>query len=156
MAVKKKNIKELTQALKDKLETEVMTLPEAHRRVVEIPPTLDRYKLKNGFGAFLIVPIGGQFSKPKTEHAVIQDHDIEIAVVVVANYITDHPTPTDYVQFAIDALSGLEIENNRPERKVYPIMWEAVDDKQIDFEWWYKILFSVPADNYEKEFENQM
>ncbi len=54
--------------------------------------------------------------------------------------------PGDYVELAVNTLSGIEIFNNRPEneRMIYPVRSELIDeDKGI---WKYLVTFSIPLD----------
>ncbi len=107
-------------------------------------------------GIIGLIYSGDNFEKdPNTKGpSLIMKRDILIGVVPWIRYI-DNPLlpidetrklPMDYVELAIDALSGIEVFNHRPqfENKVFPLRAELNDEK--DGWWRYLITFSVPCD----------
>jgi hypothetical protein len=156
MAVKKIKYSELKKIFKDKLQAEVDKLPSQFQRPVEIIRSLNEFKIPNSFGVFGIIPIGGDFKASQNPSAIIQDHDLAMGVIVGMFPVLGHPSPDEYVEFVIDSLTGLYLENNRPERLVYPVRWEPIEERWENNEWWYRIIFNCPIDHYEKRFEEQL
>jgi hypothetical protein len=156
MAVKKIRLKILSDLFRDTLEAEINKLPVPHRRPVEIIQSVNQFRITNSFGVYGIIPIGGDFTPPENPDAIIQNHDVAMGVIVGMRPILDHPRPVEYVEFAIDALTGLYLENNRPERRVSPAKWEPMEERWENDEWWYRIIFNGPIDHYEKRFEEQL
>ncbi len=144
-------IKDIMNLVKKKLEDGVKAFPQEHRRSVEIPVYLADYKLNNLFGVFLVIPLGGGFGDSKASNVILQNHDIQIGVLVGMRCIHSHPRPEEYVELAIRSLTGVEIEEiDRTDRKIYPIKWEPVEELWKADEWWYKITFVVPNVNLEE------
>lgn len=156
MAVPKINLKPLCDSFETALREGIKELPVPHQRIVEQVESLNTFRIKDGFGIYGIIPIGGDFSNPVTPDSVIQNHDVAMGVIVGMRPILNQPRPFEYVQYAIDILTGLYIENNRPERLVYPVKWEPMDERWVNDEWWYRIIFNCPIDHYEKRFEEQL
>jgi hypothetical protein len=155
MSVKKVSIKDLAEKIKIELDTKMLELPELHRRHVDIIRSLNSFVIPNAFGIMGIIPIGGDFSVPKNPDAIIQNHDVAIGVIVGMFNVLGHPAPFEYVEWVIDSLTGLYLENNRPERLIYPARWEPMEERWENNEWWYRIIFNCPVDHYEKRFEEQ-
>jgi len=156
MAVKKVSIKDSSAKFKEKLDAEIKTLPSEHQRPVEIIHSLPQFRIPNAFGVYGIIPIGGDLTPPENPDVIIQKHDVAMGVIVGMRPILGHPMPYEYVEFALDALAGLYLENNRPERRVYPVRWEPMEERWENDEWWYRIIFNIPVDHYEKRFEEQL
>jgi hypothetical protein len=84
--------------------------------------------------------------------------DTFIGIITVArfNTIQNQPIekwqmlPMEYCELAVDALSGIEVWNKRPESegKIYPVRIELIDETAG--EWKYLTSFGVPLDFVEK------
>ena len=110
---------------------------------VEIPESLDNYKLSHPIGSYLLIYNKSVYTRKKVQNIIAQDRDMEIMVVAACRYRNDF-TPLEYVDFAIKSLSGLELENNRTDRKVYCISDEFL--KEENGVWWYAINFIIPGE----------
>lgn len=156
--MKRPTLIELLNKAVKQLEDKINELPIEHQIKVEIPTRLETLNLDTHFGKVFVIPIGGQLSKPDDPHAVLQRHDFGIGVIVGIRYQSDKPEPLFYVEYVLDALSGMEIENNREdgEYRTYSTNWEPYEEKWKANEWWYRILFILPCDYYEEEFGNQL
>lgn len=156
MAVKKISFKEISERFKKELEAGIQKLPQQFQRPVDIVRSLNSFVIPNSLGIYGIIPIGGDFNAPQNPDAIIQKHDLAMGVIVGMFPVLDHPSPVEYVEYAIDALTGLYLDNNRPERLVYPVRWEPMEERWENNEWWYRIIFNCPIDHYEKRFEEQL
>jgi hypothetical protein len=156
MAVKKISLKELTIKISEDLNTEVKKLPSEHQRIVEPITNFNTWGITNAFGKIGIIPVSGKLDPSDHPDAIVQKHDVGIGVIVAMRHVLDHPWPIEYVELCMDALTGLYLENNRPERLVYPIGWEPLENKWQNGEWWYQVTMACPIDHYEKRFEEQL
>lgn len=141
-------IKEAITLLKDLLENAVMTqLATTLQIPVEIPTSIEGYKLSHPIGAYLIVYKGSQFKQKDIVNIVAQDRDIEIMVVVTARYRAEF-TPEEYLDFAIDVLSGYQMNVYRADRLIRCVSDEWLgEDAGI---WSYSATFLVPSEFFQK------
>jgi hypothetical protein len=156
MAFAKIKLKQLSDTFEATLLAAVKELPQEHQRKVQQVESLNAFRIPDAFGIFGIIPIGGDFTDPQEADYIIQKHDAAMGVIVAMRPILNHPRPFEYVELAIDALTGLYLENNRPERLVHPVKWEPLEERWTNDEWWYRIIFNCPIDHYEKKFEEQL
>jgi hypothetical protein len=146
-------IKEYKEILKQKLEYAIQQNLESSKRIpVELPVALENYVLRHPVGAYLIIYKGSNYANKDLKNAVAQNRDMEFYVVVAARHRTDH-TPEDYLDFAIDTLSGIEIEAIRTDRKIYCKEDEWL--KEENGEWWYAATFVVPSEFFEQNLRAQ-
>ncbi len=142
------------------LKDAVKQLDQTDQIAVERLTTLDGYILKHPRGCFGLLYNGSSYEKDPNvkSSAVIMKRNILIGVVSIVRFF-DNPNqtldkfkmiPADYVDFATDNISGIEIFNERPEyeRKIIPVKDELVDEEGGI--WKYLTTFSVPADFIEK------
>jgi hypothetical protein len=156
MAVKKIKLDDLTQKFIGTLRDEIKKLPQEQQRNVEEIVNINTFAIPNPFGVIGVIPVSGKLDKSKIESGILQDHDVGMGVIVAMRYVSGHPKPISYVEYVMDSMTGLYLENNRPDRQVYPLGWEPLEDKWQNGEWWYQITFVCPIDHYEKEFEKQL
>ncbi|MCU7494767.1 MAG: hypothetical protein HF314_12000 [Ignavibacteria bacterium] len=143
-------IESVKELVKTKLEASMADLNGESRLPISFPRSIDDYKLNHSKGEILIVYKGGKFSPSKAENGVLQNRDIKIGVIAVIRKTTDNLTPEAYVEWATDALSGTELDVDRPDRFI-----TAEEDewlKEQNYEWWYGITFNVPVVFVEKQY----
>jgi hypothetical protein len=145
-------------AIVDILKNAMLTLPEKERLVVEIPDSVDNYKLNHPRGAVLVVYRGSNYIKKNINDFLAQDRDIEIGVIVIARNIksiaNNSMSPDDYLDFVIDKLSGQVIDNKREEKKIYCKGDEFVDEE--NGVWTYLATFVVPIDFFEEDIRGMI
>jgi hypothetical protein len=143
-------LSEAKKIIGTKLAEAVNALPESERIPVDFPKSVSEYKLNHPNAAYLIVYGGGQFNKAKSPGVIYQDRDIKIGVISVVRKQELGKQPEEYVEFAIEALSGLEIDefSGRADRKVYVESDEWIDEEQGI--WRYIVTFIVPTEFLEK------
>lgn len=142
---------------------EINGIPELTQQdkiAVEYLTTLDGYKLVHPRGVYGILFQGSKPSKDDRikSNSLFMKEDLIIGVVSIIRFIyvkdaaidLQPKLPMEYAELAIKALSGIEIENNRPEyeRKIYPLPTELVDE--TDGVWKYLTPFVVPRDFKER------
>ncbi len=143
-------IKEIKNKIIDTLETEIAKLDTVCQLPVEVPISIEDYKLNHPKGAYLVVYRGGNFSKTKVAQAIRQDRDLEFGIITVIRNTAKGMLPEEYVEFAIESLSGLEIETPRAERLAYVISDEWI--KEENGIWWYAVTLTVPVDFLETKY----
>lgn len=135
-------IKDIKTTIKTILVKAISELDVTMQIPVEIPTSIEQYKLSHPIGAYLIVYKGGTFKPREMLNVLAQDRDIEIMIVVVARN-TQNMTPEDYLDFAIDTLSGCEINTKRTDRKIYFSQDEWLGEQ--DAVWSYAATLIVPT-----------
>ena len=157
-------IKDAFRLFEEKLNEAVAKLDQRDQIGIERLTSLENYNLVHPRGVYALMFNGDQFTKDERVRSnnVFMKRDMLIGVVSIIRFfenpgvsIENYPMmPSEYTEIAIDALSGIEIENNRPEyeRKIIPLRTELVDqEKEV---WKYLTTFSVPLDFIEKELKN--
>jgi len=139
-------ISDLKNIIRVQLEHAENNLSTHLRIPVEIPPSIENYKLSHPIGAYLVVYRGSSYKDKGTRPKIAQDRDVEIGVVVVSRFRNEY-TPEDYLDFAIKSLSGLEMTAKRSDRKVYCASDEWI--KEENGVWWYAATFVCPVDFFE-------
>lgn len=138
---------EIKNMIKNTLENAVNTMIAPEYKIpVEIPSSIEEYKLSHPIGAYLIIYKGSSFNKKDVKNIIAQDRDIEITVVVTARYKNSYP-PENYLDFAISTLSGLEISGKRTDRRVY-----CKQDEWLGEEagiWSYAATFVIPTEFFQ-------
>lgn len=138
---------EIKNMIKNTLENAVNTMIAPEYKIpVEIPSSIEEYKLSHPIGAYLIIYKGSSFTKKDVKNMIAQDRDIEITVVVTARYKNSYP-PENYLDFAISTLSGLEISGKRTDRRVY-----CKQDEWLGEEagiWSYAATFVIPTEFFQ-------
>lgn len=141
-------IKEIKETIKSLLYEAVRnTLAPNIQIPVEIPESIEQYKLSHPIGAFLVLYKGSSFRQKDVKNIVAQDRDIEIMVVVTARYRTEF-TPEEYLDFAIDKLSGYIMDAKRTDRMIY-----CREDEWLGEEagiWSYAATFVVPVEFFQE------
>jgi hypothetical protein len=150
------NIRDLFQLFETNLETAVGTLDQKDRIGFEYLKTLDGYNLAHPRGVYGLLFNGAQYSRDERikSNTIVMKNDLMIGVVSIIRYfdvpnapLEDQPMmPVEYAELAVDTMSGIEIENNRPEyeRRIIPVRTELVDEEKGV--WKYLTTFSVPRD----------
>lgn len=157
------NIRDLYQLFETKLKLAVNGdgqdlegLTQRDRIGFEYLKTLDGYKLAHPRGVYGLLFNGSQYSRDERvkSNSVVMKNDVLIGVVSIIRYfdvpnavLADQPMmPVEYAELAVDTMTGIEIENNRPEyeRRIIPVRTELVDE--TDGVWKYLTTFSVPRD----------
>lgn len=139
-------ITEIKAKIKNYLETAVSELSAQLQIPVEIPTSIEQYKLSHPIGAYLIIYKGSTFKQKDVKNIIAQDRDIEIMIVITARY-REEMTPEEYLDYAIEKLSGKETESKRTDRRIY-----CVSDEWLGEEagiWSYAATFVVPVEFYQ-------
>lgn len=141
-------IKDIKQLIETKLQEAINNKLSANLRIpVEIPPSIDNYKLSHPIGTYLVVYRGSKYISKDLKLIVAQNRDVEISVIVVCRFRSEY-TPEDYLDFAIKNLSGIEVEAKRTDRKIYCISDEWIGEE--NGVWWYGATFVVPSEFFEE------
>ncbi len=153
--VKIENIREAIKVFEEALEPAIKKLDQQNLVKVERLTTLDGYKLKEPRGAIGLLYGGSTYESNSKGRSLLMKRIMLINVAPIIRFIDNpiQPTekynvmmPAEYVDFVIDALSGIEVFNHLPEyeRKVYPVRDELVEEQ--DFVWKYLVTMAVPVD----------
>ncbi|WP_337871618.1 Gp37 family protein [Ignavibacterium sp.] len=135
-----KEAKDLFVFLIDEAQRNYLTAEQ--RLNIEIPLSLDNYKLTHPIGSYLVIYRGSLFAQTDVRNIIAQTRDLEIMVVVVARagFVK---TPEEYLDFIINEISGVEIADlKRTDRRIY-----CKEDEFIGEEngvWSYAATFVVP------------
>lgn len=153
--------RDLFKLVEDKLNEAMSALDQKERVSVEFATTLENFTPKSARGGFGILFNGKNYSKdPRIlGPSLIMKDDTFIGIITVArfNTIQNQPIekwpmlPMEYTELVVDALSGIEVWNKRPENenKIYPVRTELIDETAGN--WKYLTSFGVPLDFVEKE-----
>lgn len=140
-------IRELKNLIKSTLESAIDSyLSPVVKIPVEIPTSIEQYKLSHPIGTYLIVYKGSTFRQKDVKNIVAQDRDVEIMVVVTARYRVEF-TPEEYLDFAIEKLSGYKTDSKRTDRMIH-----CVSDEWLGEEagiWSYAATFVVPVEFFQ-------
>jgi hypothetical protein len=127
------------------LKSGVDGLPQNEKLKVEIPESVEDYRLSHPNGALLVVYRGSEYNEAGVKGYVAQKRDMEIGVIIIARRKTSGKTPEEYIDFVLDTLSGIIpdglIFNNSKVR--------ALSDEWIKEEngvWFYAVTFLFPND----------
>jgi len=140
-------IQEIKELIKTELEAKIENnLPNNLKIPVEIPTSIEQYKLSHPIGAYLVIYKGSTLKQKDVKNIVAQDRDIEIMVIVTARYKFDY-TPEQYLDFAIESLSGYVVDAKRTDRMIY-----CREDDFLGEEagiWSYAATFIVPIEFFQ-------
>ncbi|MEG8946607.1 Gp37 family protein [Rosettibacter firmus] len=136
-------ITEIKNMIKSNLEAAVSNLPQQLRIPVEIPISIDQYKLSHPIGAYLVIYKGSSFKQKDVKNIIAQDRDIEIMVVVTARY-REEMKPEEYLDYAIEQLSGYQTDSKRT---VYCSQDEWLGEEAGI--WSYAATFVVPVEFFQ-------
>jgi hypothetical protein len=155
-------IKNAFRLFEAKLNEAVAELNQKDQVGIERLTSIENYNLVHPRGVYGLMFNGDQYTKDERVRSnnVFMKRDMLIGVLSVIRFfenpgasIENYPMmPSEYTEIAINALSGIEVENNRPEyeRKIIPLRTELVDqEKEV---WKYLTTFSVPLDFIETAY----
>lgn len=141
-------IQEVKELIKSILESAIDGGINPQFRIpVEIPTSIEQYKLSHPIGAYLVIYKGSTFRQKDVKNIVAQDRDIEIMIVVTARYRSEF-TPEQYLDFAINNLSGYKMDAKRTDRMIY-----CSQDDWLGEEagiWSYAATFIVPVEFFQE------
>lgn len=157
-------IREAIKVFEDALEPAIRKLNQQDLVKLERLTTLDGYRLKEPRGVLGLLYGGSTFERVTKSNVVQMKRIMLINVAPIIRFVDNplQPTekynvmmPAEYVDFVIDALTGIEIFNHLPsyENKVYPVRDELVDEQ--DYVWRYLVTMAVPVDFVEENFRNK-
>ncbi|MEM3091770.1 MAG: Gp37 family protein [Candidatus Pacearchaeota archaeon] len=139
-------IKEIKEIIKSLLEESVKNKLSPHLQIpVEIPTSIEQYKLSHPIGAYLVVYKGSNYEQKDIRNIIAQNRNIEITIIVTARYRNEF-TPEEYLDFAINSLSGYDTGAKRTDRLIY-----CSNDEWLGEEngiWSYAATFVVPVEFY--------
>lgn len=139
-------IKEIKEIIKSLLEESVKNKLSPHLQIpVEIPISIEQYKLSHPIGAYLVVYKGSNYEQKDIKNIIAQNRNIEITIIVTARYRNEF-TPEQYIDFAINSLSGYDTGAKRTDRLIY-----CINDEWLGEEngiWSYAATFVVPVEFY--------
>ncbi|MBI1936658.1 MAG: hypothetical protein HYS25_00895 [Ignavibacteriales bacterium] len=162
--VKIENIREAIKVFEDVLLPALEQLEQQDKVGIERLTTLDGYKLKLPRGVLGLL-YGGSTYERATNSSVVQMKRIMLINVAPIIRFIDNPIqpsekfnvmmPAEYVDFVVNALTGIEIFNHLPsyENKVYPVRDELAEEQ--DYVWKYLVTMAVPVDFVEESFRNK-
>ena len=143
------NIAGAKKLVKEALEAAILDLDEGEGIPVVYPISVEEFKLNHPRGSFLIVYKGADYKDSKLESAILQDRNIQIGVIAVIKKKQSGMDPEDYIDFARETLTGLDISVDRGDNKSFPIQDEWI--KEEGGEWWYGLTVVIPTLNIESE-----
>ncbi len=135
-----------------KLKTAFEELTESDRLKVEIPESIEEYRLTHPNGAALVVYRGSDYEDAGVSGYVVQKRNMEIGVIIAARRKSERMHPEEYIDFVLDKLSGTETEAKFNSKKM-----RAVQDERIKEEngvWFYGVTFAFPNDFVESAINN--
>jgi hypothetical protein len=153
--VKIEKIREVIEVFENVLDPAIKELDQCDQVGKERLRTLSEYKLTHPRGVLGILYGGSTYESITKGRSLLMKRIMLIQVAPVIRFV-DNPLqpsenyrvmmPAEYIDFVLNALSGIEIFNKLPEcdRKVYPVRDELVDEQ--DYVWKYLITFGVPVD----------
>lgn len=141
-------IQEVKELIKSTLEAAINAGINPQFKIpVEIPTSIEQYKLSHPIGAYLVIYKGSTFKQKELKNIIVQDRDIEIMVVVTARYRQEY-TPEQYLDYAIEKLSGKETDAKRTDRRIH-----CINDEWLGEEagiWSYAATFVVPVEFFQE------
>ncbi|MFZ5986921.1 MAG: Gp37 family protein [Bacillota bacterium] len=141
-------ITEIKTQIKSYLETAVSKLSAQLQIPVEIPTSIEQYKLSHPIGAYLVIYKGSTFRQKDVKNLVAQDRDIEVMVVVTARY-REEMKPEEYLDYAIEQLSGYQTDSKRTDRMIYCSQDEWLGEEAGI--WSYAATFIIPVEFYQAQ-----
>ena len=153
--VKINKIREAIAVFENVLDPAIKELSQSNQVGKERLRTITDYKLTHPRGVLGILYGGSTYEPISKGRTLLMKRIMLIQVAVIIRFI-DNPLqasenynvmmPSEYVDFVLNALSGIEIFNKLPEydRKVYPVRDELMDEQ--DYVWRYLVTFGVPVD----------
>ncbi len=156
--VKIEKIREAFEAFESAFESAAAQLDQRDKISIERATTMDAFEPKNARGGIGLLYGGSSYEKTTRGPALIMKRIMKINLLLVAKYI-DNPNikteavhtmmPAEYVDFIIDAFSGIKVFNHLPEyeNKTYPVQDEIVGE--ANNEWRYLVTIAVPVDYVE-------
>jgi hypothetical protein len=160
MAEQITKIKDVFRLFEEKLKEAVAELEQHDQVAVERLTSLESYNLTHPRGVYGLMFNGDQYTKDERikSNTLFMKRDMLIGVLSIIRFFENRGVsvenytmmPSEYAEIAINAVSGIEVQNNRPEyeRKIIPLHTELVDqEKEV---WKYLTTFSVPLDYIEK------
>lgn len=137
-------IKEIKELIKLLLEESIRTKLSPQLQIpVEVPTSLEQYRLSHPIGAYLVLYNGSSYEQKDVRNIVAQNRNIEIVVVATVRYRSEY-TPEEYVDLAISTLSGYDTGAKRTDRMVYCIKDEWLGEEAGV--WSYAATFVVPVE----------
>lgn len=140
-------IKEALNLVKTTLETAVSNLEAADKVLVEIPRSVENYKLSHNRGALLIVYRGSDFQQSEIVQIVAQNRNIKIGVIAAIRKKITGMSPEEYLDFLADSLSGIEITNKLSRALTFVEDDEFLDE--VEGVWYYACTVVIPTDFFE-------
>jgi|YNPBryulayer2012_1023412.scaffolds.fasta_scaffold03782_2 hypothetical protein len=142
-------IKEIKEYIKNTLQAEMNEkLPLNLRIAVEIPGSVSNYVLTHPIGAYLILYEGSEFVKRELVNYIAQDRNMKIQVYIICRH-RNEMTPEEYIDFAINSLTGAEISVNKNDNKIYCLKDEFIGEE--NGVWTYVATFIVPEEFFESK-----
>lgn len=138
------DVKEVMQLLETKLNNAVFSLDAGDKVIVEIPRSVEEYKLSHPNGALLIVYRGSQYRDIDMAQFTAQERDMEIGVIIAVRTRKQGMQPFEYVDYVLDTLAGIEIFNKTKVGRI-----AAAEDEFLNEEngvWYYAVTFAVPTE----------
>lgn len=163
--VKIEKIREAIKVFENALEPAIKKLDQQDQVGLERLRTLDQYKLTHPRGSIGILYGGSNYENTTKGGSLLMKRIMLINVAPIIRFV-DNPMqpsekynvmmPAEYVDFVVDALTGIEIFNHLSayENKVYPVRDELVDEQ--DFVWKYLVTMAVPVDFVEQNLKNKI
>ena len=163
--VKIENIRDAITIIENTLLEEVKKLDQRDQVIVERAITIDEYDPKHVRGGIGILYSGSTYEKTTRGPSLLMKRIIRIGLLVSIRFI-DNPNnktesftsmmPAEYVDFIVDACSGIKIFNHLPENenKTYPVADEIVSEK--DYKWKYLVTIGVPVDYVERSLRKNL
>lgn len=161
--IKIEKIRQAFEAFENVLEPAISALDNRDKISFERATSMDGFEPKNARGGIGILYGGSAYEKTTRGPALIMKRILKINLLISAKFI-DNPNqrtenisammPAEYVDFIIDALSGIKVFNHLPEyeNKVYPVADEIVGEENNN--WKYLVTMAVPVDYLEKSLRN--
>lgn len=139
-------IRETKELIRTLLTQANSKLPGHLQIPVEIPVSIEEYKLSHPIGSYLIAYKGSSYKQKDLKNIVAQDRDIEIMVIVTARYRSEF-TPEEYLDYAITKLSGYKMDAKRTDRMIYCSQDEWLGEEAGI--WSYAATFIVPVEFFQ-------
>lgn len=135
-----------------KLKTAFEELSESNRLKVEIPESIEEYRLTHPNGAALVVYRGSDYEDAGVSGFTVQKRNMEIGVILVVRRKSERMNPEEYVDFVLDKLSGAETGAKFNSKKVHAVQDEWI--KEENGIWFYGVTFAFPNDFVESAINN--
>src|SRR5690606_19457737 len=115
---------------------------------VKYPKEIEEHKPTHPVGEFLLVFNSAQYGKPLATNTVIQDEDVYISLFTVVRNLDQGKFAEEYTDLAKAGLSGLQINQKRADKLVYPVSvkWLKEENQYT----WYETIFFCPSVNIQQ------